>query len=162
MSLTYFINFTVAFSKSLYFCSNKKCHDLPGIFKNEHITAKSQKSEFEKYVTNGYTAFSITFFSLIQFIMDQKIGWRSVANNEIKHRMRGNMFIANQMWITFLSCFYFNVFLWECHLEKSTCDRLVTLRSVELLFWGKSASRICLARLQGYVYLKYFSKTFEL
>ena len=43
-------HFTVAFSKTLYFYSQKKCH----------ITAKIQKTEFDKYSTSLVSAFSIT------------------------------------------------------------------------------------------------------
>ena len=48
MGLKYSIDFTVAFSKSLSFCSQKKCHDLLGISEKVHITAKFQKTEFDK------------------------------------------------------------------------------------------------------------------
>ena len=53
MGLKYF---TVAFSKTLYFYSQKKCH----ITAKWHITAKIQKTEFDKYSTSLVSAFSIT------------------------------------------------------------------------------------------------------
>ena len=56
---------TVAFSKSLFFYSHKKCHSLPGISDNMHITAKFQKTEFDKYATSGVSAFIITSICLI-------------------------------------------------------------------------------------------------
>ena len=47
------INFTVAFSKRLFFFSHNKCHSLSGISEKVHIRAKFQKTEFDNYVTNG-------------------------------------------------------------------------------------------------------------
>ena len=63
--------FTVAFSKSLYFCSHKKGHSLLEISEKVQITATFQKTKFHKYATSGVNAFSIKSFYLIQFIMDQ-------------------------------------------------------------------------------------------
>ena len=54
------IKSTVAFCKSLYFYSHKKCHSLPGIFGKVHIKEKFQKTEFYKYVTNGINVLIIT------------------------------------------------------------------------------------------------------
>ena len=71
MSLKYSIDFTVAFSKSLYLYSCKKYHSLPRISKKAHITAKLQKAEFDKYATSRVIALSITSTYLIQFNMDQ-------------------------------------------------------------------------------------------
>ena len=47
------------------------CHSLPGKSEKMHITAKFQKTAFDKYATNDVGAFSITFIYLIQFIMDR-------------------------------------------------------------------------------------------
>ena len=52
-SLKYSIDFTVALSKGRLFYSDKKCHSLPGIPEKVHITAKFQKSEFDKHATSG-------------------------------------------------------------------------------------------------------------
>ena len=71
MGLKYCINFTVLFSKRLYFYSHKKCHSLPGISEKLHITTKSQKAEFDKYAFSEVSDFSITSIYIIQFVMDQ-------------------------------------------------------------------------------------------
>ena len=55
---------------STEYCSHKKCHSIPKISEKAHITAKFQKTEFDKYATSA-VAFSITTIYLIQFIMDQ-------------------------------------------------------------------------------------------
>ena len=60
----------MGFSKSLYFYSHKKCHSLPGISEEFHITAKIQKTELDKYATGRVCAFTITSIYLIQVIMD--------------------------------------------------------------------------------------------
>ena len=52
MGFKYSVDFTVAFSKSLFFYSHKKCNSLPGISDNMHITAKFQKTEFDKYAAS--------------------------------------------------------------------------------------------------------------
>ena len=49
MGSKYSIDFTVAFSESLFFYSHKKSHSLPRISEKVHITAKFQKTEFDKY-----------------------------------------------------------------------------------------------------------------
>ena len=59
------MEFTVAFSKSLFFYSHKKCHRLSGISDKVHITAKFQKTEFDKYATSRVSTFSITSTYLI-------------------------------------------------------------------------------------------------
>ena len=66
MNLKYSISFTTAFSRSLYFYSHEKYHSLPGISEKIHITAKLQKTEFDKYATSGVIAFSTTIY---QFMM---------------------------------------------------------------------------------------------
>ena len=71
MGLKYSIHFTVAFSRSLYFYSQNKCHNLPGTSEKVHITAKFQKTEFDKYATGGVSALGITSVYLIQVIMKQ-------------------------------------------------------------------------------------------
>ena len=71
MCLKYSINFTIAFSKSLCFSSHKKCHNLPEISEKVQITARFQKTEFDKYATSRVSAFSLTSICLIRFIMDQ-------------------------------------------------------------------------------------------
>ena len=68
MCLKYSINFTIAFSKSLKLY---QCHNLPGISEKVQITARFQKTEFDKYATSRVSAFSLTSICLIQFIMDQ-------------------------------------------------------------------------------------------
>ena len=37
------IDYTIAFSKGLFFFSHKECHSLSGISEEVHITAKFQK-----------------------------------------------------------------------------------------------------------------------
>ena len=71
MVFKYFIDFTVAFSKRLFFFSHEKCHSLLGLFEKVQITAKFQKTEFDKYAIRGVSALSITSIYLIQFIMNQ-------------------------------------------------------------------------------------------
>ena len=71
MGLKYSIDFIVAISKILYFYSLKKCDSLPRIFEKVHITAKIQKTQFDKYATGRVRAFCIKFIYLIQFIMEQ-------------------------------------------------------------------------------------------
>ena len=68
MVLKYFIYFIVAFSKTLHVYSYKKYHSLMGIFEKVHITAKFQKTEFDKYATSGVIAFGVAsiFCNLIQ------------------------------------------------------------------------------------------------
>ena len=46
----------------------------------------------------------------ITTVEKRHLGWRSLTNDEVKYRMRGNMFVTNQLQITFLSCYHFNVF----------------------------------------------------
>ena len=82
-----------------------------------------------------------------------------VTNDEVKCRMRGNMFVTNQMEIILLR-FYHSYF------ENAIC---VTARlhyvQENSVSKERQASRICLARLQDYlkyVCLKHFSETFEL
>ena len=65
MGFKYSVDFTVAFSESLFFYSHKKCNSLPGISDNMHITAKFQKTEFDKYAASWVSAFSITSINLI-------------------------------------------------------------------------------------------------
>ena len=60
MGFKYSINFTVAFCKSLFYYSRKKCHSLLGISGKLHIKVKFQKTEFDKYAASGVSAFSIT------------------------------------------------------------------------------------------------------
>ena len=50
---------------------DEKCNSLPGISEKVHIIEKFRKTEFDKYVTSGNSAFSITSIYLIQFIMNQ-------------------------------------------------------------------------------------------
>ena len=69
MGLNYYIDFTVAFSKSLYFYSHEKCHSLPAISEKVHIKAEFQKTQFDKYDSSGVSDFSVTSIYLIQFIM---------------------------------------------------------------------------------------------
>ena len=71
MGLKYSIDFTVASSGSLSFYGYKNCHSLPGISEKVHITAKFQKTEFDKYATRGVGAFSMTSIYVIQFITTQ-------------------------------------------------------------------------------------------
>ena len=60
MGLKYYIDFTVALSKSLYFYSRKKCHSLTGISEKAHVTAEFQETEFDTYDTSRVSALSIT------------------------------------------------------------------------------------------------------
>ena len=60
MGLKYSVDFTVAFSKSLFFYSHKKYHSLSEISEKVHITAK-----FQKAATSGVSASSITSIYLI-------------------------------------------------------------------------------------------------
>ena len=76
-SLKYSIDFTVALSKGRLFYSHKKCYSLPGIPEKVHITAKFQKSEFDKHTTSGVAQkmkFSIKdFFSKCDQIRNLRI-----------------------------------------------------------------------------------------
>ena len=45
--------------------SHRKCHSLPEILEKVHITAKSQKTDIDKYATSANIAFSITTICLI-------------------------------------------------------------------------------------------------
>ena len=65
MCCKYSIEFTVAFSKSLFFYSHKKCNSLSGISEKMYITAKFQKTEFDIYATSRGSTFSITSIYLI-------------------------------------------------------------------------------------------------
>ena len=40
----------------------------------------------------------------------RQLDWRSVTNDKVKYRMRGDIFVTNQMRITFLACYNFNIF----------------------------------------------------
>ena len=71
MGLKYPINFTVAFFKSLYFYSLKKCHSVRKISEKVHIETKLLKTEFDKYDNSRISAFCITSIYLIQFIINQ-------------------------------------------------------------------------------------------
>ena len=65
------IDFTVAFSKSLFCFSHEKCNSLPAIYEKVHTTAKIQKIEFDKYVTRRVMFLVLaTSIYLIQFIMN--------------------------------------------------------------------------------------------
>ena len=73
-------------SESLYFCSYKKCHSLPGKSEKMHIKAKFQKTEFDKYATSRVSAFSLHHFiypnssgnkSVITAV--KKLGWIEAA-----------------------------------------------------------------------------------
>ena len=69
--LKYSFDFTVVFSKFLYFYRHKKSHILPRVSEKMYIIEKFQKSEFEKYATSGTSAFTIISISLIQYMMDK-------------------------------------------------------------------------------------------
>ena len=71
MGLKYSAYFTVAFSKRLYFSSQKKCYSLLGISEKVHITAEFQRTGFDKNTTSRVSAFSFTSIYLIQIIMKQ-------------------------------------------------------------------------------------------
>ena len=71
LTATYSIEFTVAFSKSRYFYSHMKFHNLLGISGKMCIKAKFQKTEFDKYATSWERGCSITSIYFIHFIMDQ-------------------------------------------------------------------------------------------
>ena len=60
----------------------------------------------------GVTAFSITSIYLIQFTMNQSChnSWL-VTNGQIKYRIRGNIFVTNQIRITLLRCY-------RCYFEN--------------------------------------------
>ena len=73
MGRKYSIEYTVGFSKSLYFYSHKKCHSLLGISEKAHVKVNFQKTEFDKYAASGASFFSSTSVSLIQFIMVQNV-----------------------------------------------------------------------------------------
>ena len=62
MGLKYSLDFTVVFSKSLYFYSHIKCHSSPGISEKVHIRAKFQKTEFDKYATNSLVLIVLQLF----------------------------------------------------------------------------------------------------
>ena len=113
MGLKYYIDFTVALSKSLYFYSRKKCRSLTGISEKAHVTAEFQETEFDTYDTSRVSALSITsIYSKVVMtaINKRQLGWSLVTNDHIRCRMRGNKFVTNQMRITFLRCYRFNVF----------------------------------------------------
>ena len=66
LGFKYSIDFTLAFFKSLFAFSHKKCHSLSGISEKVQkrcffrITAEFQKTELDKYATSGVSVFSIT------------------------------------------------------------------------------------------------------
>ena len=82
-------------------------------------------------------------------------GWRPVAKDKVKYRMRGDMFVTNQMWITFLSYCHFNVFQLTLKMSFSKIDvwspgyTIFRRILVPNILIERLASRICLARLQG-------------
>ena len=69
-----------------------------------------------KYRTKGYCVKKWEKYKkrqnyfVITAVGNRQLGWRSVTNDEVKYQMRGNMFVENQMWIIFLSCYHFNIF----------------------------------------------------
>ena len=73
MGLKYSTDFTVAFSKSLYFYSHKKCHSLPRVSKKVDITTKFQKTELDKYAASGVAVFSITSTAWNTLIMIDRL-----------------------------------------------------------------------------------------
>ena len=65
MGCKYYMEFTVAVSKSLFFYSHKKCHSLSGISEKVYIIVKFQKTEFDNYATSRVSTLSITSIYLI-------------------------------------------------------------------------------------------------
>ena len=53
------------------FLRHNKYHSLPEISEKVHITAKFQRTKFDKNAKSGVNAFSITSIYLIQVIMEQ-------------------------------------------------------------------------------------------
>ena len=117
MSWKHSIDFTVAFSKSLYFYSHKKCHSLPEISEKVHIKIK----------------FHLIY--LIQFIMNQNCHnscWKQTTrlkngtNDEVKDQNRGN-YKSNAAII--ISCYHYNFF--QAPLSRKT----------DVYFQGNSCSK---------------------
>ena len=98
MVLKYFIYFIVAFSKTLHFYSYKKCHGLMGIFEKVHITAKFQKTEFDKYANSGVIAFSVAFTFLTLFRM--KGGRKAPRPNSFSPVTFTNVRISHKNFLT--------------------------------------------------------------
>ena len=43
-------------------------------------------------------------------IKNTQLSWRSIATDEVEYQMLGNMFLVNQIRITFVICCHLNVF----------------------------------------------------